>query len=233
MAGSWKPTEKQLSTYELLVKKYSKMRKQIIKAHRNLEEITGGRLPSLVVPERHRKMRMAQIRMSGRKIFLAKVKQLRKIVNEGIKGFFKSYKKSYLDLYRTYIIGEDPEAGKYHTMYSEMQIKEMEATDPKMAQFMHDYNKIVTMPPEVFAFLVKSGKLPEFKYVYNELGKGLTFAESYAERMSLGLKQARRIDVKKAGDFLSGKFSFQNQAEIDIKVIKTERRISRYRNKRK
>lgn len=200
--SNWKPTEKQLTTYEKLLKEYNKIRKQIISAHKQLEKETStGRMPSLVVPERQRKMSARHIRITGRQLFNLKIKQLKKVVHGGLQSFYSDYKKSYLELYRNYIIGEDPEGyqGRY---YSEFQIKE--ETDPQMQQFMHDYNSIVNMNGTVFALLVKSGRIPEFKYLYMQFAQDTTPYDNYGNMMHTAIRRSRYINMKDAEAILGG-----------------------------
>ena len=200
MARQWKPTQKQLTTYEQLVKQYNKMRKQIVKSHRALEDHIGaGRMPSLVVPERHRKMSIRQIRVSGRRLFNLKVKQLKKVVHGGLQKFYSDYKKSYLELYRKYLIQEDP-YGYQERFYSELQIKEEK--DPEMRQFMRDYNSIVNMNGTVFALLVKTGRIPEFKYLYAQFQQDLSTYENYGQALHKAIRMAKYIRTSDADAIL-------------------------------
>ena len=231
MAKQWKPTQKQISTYEELVKKYNKIRKQIINAHRNLEKQTPtGRMPSLVVPERHRKMTLRQMRITGKMLFKLKVKQLSKIVNRGLKGFYQDYKRSYLELYRTYIIGEEPDGLAFGTTplyYTDEQIKLTALNDKDMAKFMQTYNDIVRLNPYVFAFLIKSGKMPEFKQLYSELGKGLTFPESFVEQSHRAVKNwGYFMNTKEGGELLKKYFEGDKRA---IQKAMKLMRINKYR----
>ena len=115
-----------------------------------------------------------------------KMKALYKIVSKGEMSFYKDFKRSYLELYRTYIIEEDPDLK--NGMFSKEQIADKYFEDPKMAQFMHDYNSIVTMNPLRFLVLLYSGKIPEFKWLYRELVQGLSGYDSFAERMHNAIK---------------------------------------------
>lgn len=197
---AWKPTQKQISQYEMLLKKYNKIRNQIVRAHKSLEKRTPtGRMPSLVVPERQHKMSMRQMRITGRQVFNLKIKQLKKVVHGGLQAFYSDYKKSYLELYRNYIIGYDPD-GYQGRFYSALQIKEAEI--PELAQFMHDYNSIVNMNGTVFALLVKTGRMPEFKYLYAQFSSDLTPYENYGLKFHKAVRSARYMSIKDAKDIL-------------------------------
>ena len=236
MAKQWSPTQRQITEYERLVKAYNKMRRQIRKVHKAFErEDEGGRVPALVLPERHRKMSLRQIRLSGRKLFQLKLKQLRSVVKGGLKGFYKQYKASYLELYRTYIIGLDPEYNPFGNgegfLYSEMQIKEVAIDDPNMAQFMRDYNNIVRMNPSIFAFLIKSGKIPAFKKIYEELvgsGSGASFYESFAKVMHNMVNLVKGTSAKKFEKIMSGYFDKSTISGTIRSMYKTSKGIENY-----
>lgn len=236
MAKIWSPTQKQYSEYERLLKRYNKIRNKIKKVHRYFSDADeGGRVPALVLPERHRKMTMQQIRISGRKLFQLKLKQLRSVVSGGMKSFYKSYKASYLELYRTYIIQESPEYTPFNNgapfLYSDMQIKEMAIDDPKMGQFMNDYNDIVRMSPEIFAYLLKSGKIPAFKAIYADLvgsGTNATFYESFADVMHQFVRMVRGVSSKAFKSLLEGNFTDKNIREIESAMNRTHKGIVRF-----
>lgn len=201
MAKKWNPSENQISAYEQILKRYNKIRKQIISAHHNLEQIVpSGRMPSLVVPERHRKMTLRQMRLTGRRVFLLKLRQLKKVVHGGLQAFYSDYKKSYLQLYRDYIIQDMPE-GYQNRFYSDLQIKE--ADSPEMAQFMHDYNSLVNMNGTVFTLLLKMGKIPQFKYLYAQFVQDLDTYDNFAKLFHKAIRTARYIRIKDANDILS------------------------------
>lgn len=208
---AWKPTQNQISVYEDILKKYQKLRRQIVKAHKNLESVTpSGRMPAMVVPQRERKMSMRQIRITGRRAFALKMKQLKKIVHGGLQAFYNDYKKSYLFLYREYILPEYPMGGYSEAKgmghyYTDEQIAECERLEGKeMAQFMRDYNRIVFMNGTVFTLLLKSGKIPEFKYIYRQFASDIDMYENYAQAFHKGLSFANRINARTAENILSG-----------------------------
>lgn len=214
MPRTWKPSQKELSVYEQLLKKYNKMRQQVIKAHRALEEHTpSGRMPSLVVPERHRKMTLRQIQIGGRRLFKLKLRQLKTNIRGGLGAFFKRYKDGYLELYRD-LIGETPELNPFHSsakgfLYSEEQIKLAHINEPELAKFMRTYNDIVRLNPAVFTLLIKSGKIPSFQRLYDELGRGLTFPEKVVDETHKavrfwGYRLNTREGVKWANETLKG-----------------------------
>ena len=94
-------TQFEYSEYEKLLKKYQKIRRNIIGVHKALQESVSNphRLPQLVAPERMRKVRYGQFQISGRQFYLAKMRQMSKIVKGGYKEFYSGYKRNYLELY--------------------------------------------------------------------------------------------------------------------------------------
>ena len=175
--------------YERIQKEYNKLRKNLKKKFNVWkEDNTSGRLPSVVIPQRQRKLTQRQAMRMSRRQLRMRIKAMYGFVQKGMKGFFKEFKKSYLELYKTYIIIDDPELNPFGNekgfLYSQEQIKLQEVSDPKMAQFMRDYNAIVRMNPERFATLIYTGKIPQFHKIYDELVKGkwgFNGYESFAE----------------------------------------------------
>lgn len=179
------------SEYERIQKEYNKMRKRLTKKIlRFREEITNGRVPSLVIPERKRKIPLRTALRMSRRMLRKRMSELYRFATNFETDLFKSIKQGYLELYKTYIIQEDTEYNPFSSkypdregfLYSEEQIK-LE-TNPKLAQFMRDYNMIVRMSPKRFATLLYTGKLPSFARLYNEFnGKGYAFGESWADQL--------------------------------------------------
>ncbi len=204
--AKWKISKKQYSRYEELLKQYNKMRKQITTVHRNLESVTpSSRMPSLVVPQRHRKMSVNRFNISGKMLYKLTVRNLNKMVKYGLKGFYREYKNAYMELYREYLIREDPEIPRGLSLegvyYSKEQIAK--ATE-EIGSLMHAYNKIANMNPYVFAYLIKTGKIPVFQKLYNELLGGFVVEEKFTSQMNSAIYDARNIDVNLAKDVLSG-----------------------------
>ena len=223
----WTPTQKQYSKYEEIVKKYQKLRSKIIKAHKNLERVTStGRMPAMVVPKRVRKQTLRQIRLSGRMMFNAMVKQLKKVVDAGLKGFYSDYKKSYMQLYSEYLIEEAPMgANSFGFFYTKEQIS---LADEKTQELMHLYNKIKTMNPFVFGFLMKSGRLPAFNKLYVETQQQGQFevSESFLAQFKKGIYSARYMTPKATSRMLAGGKvgeKYRNIAQIGTKSAVSHR----------
>ena len=199
---AWTP--KQISAYEEMLKRYKKLRQQVIKVHKHFEEVTPtGRLPSLVVPKKIRKMSQRQMRMSGRKMYQMRMRELRKYVGKDIFGqYMKDYKRTYMELWRSYLIKEDPE-GRFGR-FTEEQIKLASINEPETARLMELYNSTNQLSAEQFFLALKSGKIPSFAKLYNEAVGDFEVEEKFLSGLSQGLKWARRVRTSEARGILQG-----------------------------
>ena len=222
-----KITEKEYSEYTKILKKYQQMRRNIIKAHNNFANTSKApsRLPQLVAPERERKLSLSQIRLTPRKVFNAKLRHLNKVVKEGYYGFYKDFKRQYLKLYRS-LLEEEPELnpknpeGKGY-LYSDYQIH---LASKEEGQFMKDYNALVRMSPYVFAYLLKTGRIPAFKKLYQQFKGEVSVEENFLGQFHKAIVMAYRFKVKDAERLLMGKddrlnLSKSNERKLN-KVIK-------------
>ena len=226
-----KITEQEYSEYEKMLKKYQRMRRKIIKAHKNIAESSRSysRLPQMVAPEREVKVSLRAFRMTGRRAFRMKMRQLKKLVYGGYAEFYKDFKKQYLELYRN-LIDEQPEdytalqlynmsigkEGGEPVFYSEYQIK---LASKDEAQFMRNYNNIVRMNPMVFAYLIKTGRIPEFKKLYAQFQGEVRTQENWLDAMSKAIKLSRRFSPSDAERILTGdnlNLSKSNQALLEL-----------------
>lgn len=206
------------------------MRKRITKRLTKLKDDSkGGRLPALVIPQRHRKIQQRTALKMSRRMLRMKMKALYGMVRKGEESFFRDFKRSYLELYRAYIIEEQPELR--NGMYTREQIALIEITDPQMAQFMHDYNSIVTMSPKRFITLLYTGKIPEFKWLYREIVLGISGYQSFAEQMhdAIKLKSVRHETEEESEEAISSRIS--KKKETKSRMAKTRRDIANYENK--
>lgn len=215
-----KITEQEYSEYEKLLKKYQRMRRKIIKAHKNIAESSRSfsRLPQMVAPERETKVSLRAFRMTGRRAFRMKTRYLKKLVMGGYQEFYKDFKKQYLKLYQQ-LLDEEPEYNPFGTgegfLYSEFQIKTASKDE---AEFMRNYNNIVRMNPMVFAYLVKTGRIPEFKKLYAQFQGEVRTQENWLDAMSKAIRLARRFSPTDAERLLTGdnlNLSKSNQALLE------------------
>lgn len=234
MPKQWLPTQSQYSEYVNILKKYNKLRKQIIKAHRNLESYTPtGRMPSLVVPERHRRMSVAQIRMTGRRLFNLKLRALKRTVKEGLDGFYKQYKNSYLELYKS-LIGLDPDYTPFgegkNFKYSQDLIDRVSYSDENLSKLMEVYNRIVNLSPVVFALLVKTGKMPVFQKLYDEVGRGFIFPQRVTSEAEEAIKTWGYKLNTKQGEEMSKRILSGDKSRIEKYMEYTKKDASKIRS---
>ena len=202
-----KITQEEYNEYERLLKKYQRMRRKIINAHKQIAEHSRNysRLPQLVAPERQTKVSLGSFRLTGRRIFNMKLRQLKKFVTGGYQDFYKEFKWQYLKLYQQ-LLEEVPE-GKLNTLSSEglfYTAEQMKLASKDEAQFMRDYNAVVRMNPMVFAYLIKTGRIPEFKKLYAQFQGEVRTQENWLDAMSKAIKMARRFSPKEAEALLTG-----------------------------
>ena len=209
-------TEQDYSEYEKLLKKYQQMRRKIIKAHKNIAEQSHSysRLPQLVAPERETKISIKKFRLTSRRIFNLKLRQLKKLVYGGYEGFYKEFKAQYLKLYQS-LLDEEPELNPFGAgkgfLYSEYQMK---TASKEEAQFMKDYNNLVRMNPMVFAYLIKTGRIPEFKKLYAQFQGEVRTQENWLDSLSKAIKMSRYFKPSEAEEVLTASNFSKANAEL-------------------
>ena len=196
------------------------MRRKIVRSHEQIAERSRNysRLPQLVAPERQKKVSLGQFRLTGRRIFNLKMRQLKKFVSGGYQEFYKEFKRQYLKLYQQ-LLEESPELNPFGRgegfLYSEEQMK---LASKDEAQFMRDYNAVVRMNPMVFAYLIKTGRIPEFKKLYAQFQGEVRTQENWLDAMSKAIKMSRRFNSRDAEKLLTGtipeKLSKKNRTRL-------------------
>ena len=218
-----KISQKEYSEYERLLKKYQQMRRNIIKAHKRLaQNADTGRLPQMVAPERERKISLGRFNLTGRQLFNLKVKHLKKVVLGGYQAFYKEFKWQYMDLYKS-LIQEEPDIKYFGGMYSPEQIRMAEEPDKTL---MQDYNSLVRMNAMVFAYLLKTGRIPEFRYLYREM-TGIKFVDSPLERFSKAIRQGKYFSPRDAERLLTGKEIEETFSRKNKELLKEKRNANK------
>ena len=69
---------------------------------------------------------------------------------------------------------------------------------------MRDYNAIVRMNPVVFAYMIKTGRIPEFKKLYQEFAGMVKTQENWLDALSKAVKQSRYFNPRKVEDLMTG-----------------------------
>ena len=175
-----KPSQRTIDIYNELVSKQNKVRRALRKMHLHAEEVTPvGRLPALVIPKSAKKINkntFADMGSYALKKWWAKYKVAKTLFSEGIKSYlketvFKGYKELWSGVNG---IGEEPK-GKFGR-YSQEQIL---YSDNSRA--MEVYNALFTHGVDFFMALLYTGKVTEFKYIYDDL-MGKVEKNSYLEQ---------------------------------------------------
>ena len=170
MANYRRPSQRSIDIYNQLVETQNKVRKTLIKMHKQAEEtLFVGRLPALVIPKRARKLRniysegLSKAELKKRlERFWKKYREIKELFSGGVSSYLKSMVfKGYRDLWREQI-GIDPE-GKFGR-YSEDQI-----TNSDLGRAMEVYNMLFTHGSDLFLALLYTQRVTEFKYIYDDL----------------------------------------------------------------
>ena len=172
------PSEKTINLYNRLVANQNKVRKVLTRLHKQAEETSGaGRLPALIIPKSARKVRqnyfqgLSKEELKRRlKAFYAKLREAKRNFASGLKSYLaRTLKDGYIELWRDQIqefFGESPEGafGKF----TKEQIEESEG-----GLYMQVFNMLQQMSPSMLLALLYSGKIIQFKWIYQDMQSGL------------------------------------------------------------
>lgn len=171
------PSIKTIDLYNRLVANQNKVRKTLIRVHKNAEETSGaGRLPALVIPKSARRIKnnyfqgLSKDELKRRlKLFYAKYKESKRLFGQGLKSYLaRIVKDGYLDLWKDQIdfVGGGRPEGAFGR-YSKEQIE-----NSYMGEYMEVYNLLNSLSSEVFLALLYSGRIIQFKYIYQDIISG-------------------------------------------------------------
>lgn len=168
------PSQRSIDLYNQLVAQQNKVRKQLIRIHKNAEEASGaGRLPALVIPKnahkttRDRFYGLSKSELQKRlKAFYQRYNEAKRLFGQGLRSYIaRTVKQGYMELWRDQILfigGEAPQ-GQFN-MFTKEQIE-----NSFVGEFMETYNKLNRLSAEVFLGLLYSGRIIQFKYIYAEM----------------------------------------------------------------
>lgn len=175
MAKFRKPSQRTIDIYNQLVEQQNKVRKTLIKMHKQAEEMLAvGRLPALVIPKRARKYRnvfyegLSKAELRKRlKAFWNKYRLAKQMFSGGINTYlkemvFKGYRQLWLDQ-----IGVLPASYKEGGRFGRYTDYQIENSD--MGKAMEVYNMLFTHGSDLFLALLYSDRITEFKYIYDDL----------------------------------------------------------------
>lgn len=170
MAKLRRPSQRSIDLYNQLVARQNEVRKTLSRMHKKAEEtLKVGRLPALVIPKRARKIRpdyfyglsKQELRRRLRK-FWAKYRKAKEWFNQGLRSYLgRSVLYGYSKLWQDQL-GVEPEGrgGRYtkeQIMYSDL------------GDYMEVYNMLFTHGPELFMALLATGRVIEFRYIYDDM----------------------------------------------------------------
>jgi len=185
MAKLRRPSQRSIDIYNQLVEQQNKVRKSLLKLHKEAEERLGvGRLPALVIPKRARKIRnifnqgLSKVELRRRlQAFWRRYRQSKDLFSQGMSSYIKNtVMKGYKDLWinNQYGIGEAPNGA--FGRYSKEQIEYSDKGD-----YMEVYNQLFTHGSDFFLALLYSNRIVEFKYIYADF-KGDVERNYYVEQ---------------------------------------------------
>lgn len=216
MAKLKKPSSRSIAIYNELVAKQNEVRNTLKRIHKHAEEtLTAGRLPALVIPKRARKLRQnyfsglskAELRARLKK-WWAQYRRMKEMFAGGINTYLKTTVfRGYKDLW-TDQIGQDPNG--YFGRYSEEQIKKSD-----MGHAMEVYNMLFTHGSDFFMALLYTGKVTEFKYIYDDLvGKVEKnyYLDDQIDKIKRYLNPANRKILFSQADKVTGNYRHSQKA---------------------
>ena len=190
-----KPSQHSIDLYNQLVERQNQIRKTLTRIHKRAEETFGaGRLPALVIPKKARKILMYQMRNTmAIKRFWASYSEAKALFGRGLRGYLaRTVKDGYMELWRDQILfnsGESPEG--VASRFTREQIE-----NSYMGDFMEVYNKLVSLSPEAFLTMLYTGKIIQFKYIYEDIVLGTGSKENSWLQQQKELLSLSRKDIK-------------------------------------
>ena len=178
------PSERTINLYNRLVEKQNAVRRILRRVHKNAEEVSGaGRLPALVIPKKALKIRHSYFthHRGGRPLsakekekivsdFWEKYRLAKSLFSRGLKSYIgRTVKDGYLELWKDQILfmsGESPEG-----MFGRFSKEQIESS--YMGAHMEVFNMLNQLSPEVFLALLYTGRLIQFKYIYQDMISGM------------------------------------------------------------
>lgn len=209
MPKRWKPSLKQLTLYDELLKRQNITRKKLLKRRKRAEEETsfGRGLPDLVIPKKARRYRdLTRYRFDSYEEYRNQIRALQTLY--GGKGspelqFYRSsYRNNILNLIKEWIgeyinFKEKPKG--FFGKYSDEQIQISSLIADGGEKFLLLYNKMISLSIGEFMAMYDSGYIPKLKYIYAEM-KGIgtvefSFVDEFLSSYSDFRKQAREMNI--------------------------------------
>lgn len=208
-----KPSQHTIDLYNQLVERQNEVRKTLKKIHKRAEEALGaGRLPSLVMPTRTHKLRTNQFEgLSPKELqrrlkkFWTKYREAKALFGAGLRSYLAhTVKRGYVDLWREQLQSQLGLEGEgYNGRFTDLQMKEASESD---RLFMEAYNRMISLPAEMFYVMLMRGEIIQFQFIYQEMTYGTRDKENSWISQQLLLFDKNRgwkkqIEAFRAGDF--------------------------------
>lgn len=175
MAKKWKPSQKQLSIYDELLKRQNEVRKQVLRRRKIIEgEGTGRTLPDLIVPMKARRSRDLNYSFNSYEDFRKKLKALKDLYgmnDDATEHFYREkYKNNILGILKDWL-GVNP-TGKFGK-YEEGDM----LNNPELERYMLVYNDLVSLDIGTLMAMYDSGMIPSLRYIYQDMQGKTSFSE--------------------------------------------------------
>ena len=192
MPKNWRPSLKQLSLYDELLKRQNITRKRLLKRRRIAEEessISGRGLPTLVIPKKARRYRdFTRYRFDSYEDYRRKMAELRALYGgkgSPLKQFYKSsYKENILNMIHEWIVNKihfDEEFGdpyragmKKPYYYSDIQIASVGKKDGRILEL---YNYLKSLDIDKFMAMYDLNVMPDLHTIYDDITTQGQFSE--------------------------------------------------------
>lgn len=224
MAKLRKPSQHSIDLYNKLVQQQNEVRKKLRAMHIKAEETLGaGRLPALVMPKSARKIKKSQFQgltpeqlRARLKAYWKKYKEMKLLFAKGINSYLKNTVfKGYKELWQGKDgINELPK-GRFGR-YTKEQIE-----NSQLGSFMELYNQLFTRGVDFFMALLYTGKVLEFKVIYDELngkGRGFTYVEQQADMLKVYNSPKARTELVEKARLLTGYYEHSESVKRKAKA---------------
>ena len=188
MAKRWKPSLKQASEYDELLRKQNITRKRLLRIRRITEEESySGRtgLPDLILPKKARRYRdLSRYTFNSYEEFRELKAKLKAEYSDFELSFskahyFQNYKNAILSMLqeefdkRNIVYDMDksglPKGEGWRGRFTDEQIEDLTYKAPELKKFIEFFNKVAGMNTDSFITMYFSGEIPVLKYIYLEM----------------------------------------------------------------
>ena len=214
-----RPSQRTIEIYNSLVEKQNEVRRRLKRIHAHAEEAFGaGRLPSLIVPPKAKKIRTNYfndfVHKHSRKQVEKKLsnfwetyRQSKSLFGQGLRSYLsRVVKQGYVDLWKDQMLTQLGIWGEgYAGRFTEIQIKEASESDKK---FMLAFNRMISLPAEMFYIMLMRKEIIQFQFIYQEMTYGYRDKENSWIDQQLSLFEKNRSWKKQVEAFRAGNLNY-------------------------